>query len=336
MSKPTTLVTGAAGFIGSHLTKALQKEGHQVVALDDLSGGFKKNLPQGVCLIEGSVNDHLLVECVFKDFQIDYVYHAAAYAAEGLSHFIRRHNYQNNLIGSVNLINASIRCSVKCFVFFSSIAVYGRGQVPLDEETIPRPEDPYGISKLSVELDLAAAHDLFGLPYVIFRPHNVYGEFQNLNDQFRNVVGIFSRQLLLGQPLTIFGDGSQRRAFTYVKDILPACVACLNNTKSHGQVFNLGSDTPTTVLQLANLLIQISGMPCSIKHLPERHEVIDAFSSHKKAEAFFGSFPKTTLEEGIEKTWSWAKTQKISLRPLPFEVEVAQNLPPSWAKLLKP
>ena len=163
MSRPTTLVTGAAGFIGSHLSKALLKEGHQVLALDDLSGGFKENLPQGVSWIQGSVNDHLLVDSVFKDFRIDYVYHAAAYAAEGLSHFIRRHNYQNNLIGSVNLINASIRCSVKCFVFFSSIAVYGRGQVPLDEETIPRPEDPYGISKLSVELDLAAAHDLFGI-----------------------------------------------------------------------------------------------------------------------------------------------------------------------------
>jgi UDP-glucose 4-epimerase len=187
-----------------------------------------------------------------------------------------------------------------------------------------------------VELDLAAAHDLFGLPYVIFRPHNVYGEFQNLNDQFRNVVGIFSRQLLLGEPLTIFGDGSQRRAFTYIQDILPSCIACLKNTKSHGQVFNLGSDMPVTVLQLANLLLQISGIPCLVNHLPERHEVIDAFSSHKKAEAFFGSFPKTNLEDGIKKTWAWAKNQKISLRSLPFEVEISQNLPPSWAKLLKP
>ena len=136
--------------------------------------------------------------------------------------------------------------------------------------------------------------------------------------------------------MTIFGDGSQRRAFTYVQDILPACIACLKNTKSHGQVFNLGSDMPVTVLQLANLLIQISGIPSPVNHLPERHEIIDAFSSHKKAEAFFGSFPKTDFEDGIEKTWAWAKNQKISIRSLPFEVEISQNLPPSWAKLLKP
>ena len=176
MSKPVTLVTGAAGFIGSHLSRALLRAGHVVVALDDLSGGFRENLPPEAHWVQGSVDDPSFVNAVFQDFRPDYVYHAAAYAAEGLSHFIRRHNYQNNLIGSVNLINASVRSGVRCFVFFSSIAVYGRGQVPLQEETIPRPEDPYGISKLAVEMDLASAHSLFGLPYVIFRPHNVYGE----------------------------------------------------------------------------------------------------------------------------------------------------------------
>jgi len=336
VSKPVTLVTGAAGFIGSHLSRALLRAGHVVVALDDLSGGFRENLPPEARWVQGSVDDPSFVNAVFQDFRPDYVYHAAAYAAEGLSHFIRRHNYQNNLIGSVNLINASVRSGVRCFVFFSSIAVYGRGQVPLQEETIPRPEDPYGISKLAVEMDLASAHSLFGLPYVIFRPHNVYGEYQNLNDQFRNVVGIFCRQLLLGQPLTVFGDGSQRRAFTYVEDILPACLGCLTNPQSHGQVFNLGSDVPVTVLQMANLLMEVSGITSPITHLPERHEVPDAFSSHKKADLFFGSSPKTSLQEGIRKTWAWARTQKISLRPLPFDLEISQKLPPSWAALLKP
>ncbi len=125
-------------------------------------------------------------------------------AAEGLSHFIKRFNYENNLIGSVNLINASINNAVKCFVFTSSIAVYGAGTTT--EDMVPVPEDSYGIAKLAVEKELQVSHEMFGLDYVIFRPHNVYGEKQNIGDRYRNVVGIFMNQLLQGKPMTIFGD----------------------------------------------------------------------------------------------------------------------------------
>src|SRR5262249_53846616 len=151
----------------------------------------------------------------------DYVYHLAAYAAVGLSHYIRRFNYQTNLIGTANLINESVAGAVKCFVFASSISVYGKNQVPLTEESVPRPEDPYGISKYACELDLRAAHAQFGLPFIIFRLHNVYGEHQNIADPYRNVLGIFINQILNNRPMTIFGDGSQRRAFTHVTDVAP-------------------------------------------------------------------------------------------------------------------
>ena len=151
---------------------------------------------------------------VFREHRVRRVYHLAAYAAEGLSHFIRRFNYQNNLIGSVNLINASVNHDVECFVFTSSIAVYGPNQVPMHEELVPAPEDPYGVAKLAVEQDLRACHAQFGLPYVIFRPHNVYGERQNIGDRYRNVIGIFMNQIMRGEPMTIFGDGRQTRAFT--------------------------------------------------------------------------------------------------------------------------
>lgn len=330
--KPKTLVTGAAGFIGSHLTEALLARGHDVVALDDLSGGFQANIPSGCEFVQASVSDEIAVSAVFKAHRFDYVYHAAAYAAEGLSHFIRRHNYRNNVIGSVNLINESVKSEVKCFVFFSSIAVYGKGQLPMTEDLRPHPEDPYGIGKFAVEMDLEAAHAMFGLPYVVFRPHNVYGERQNLNDRFRNVVGIFCRQLLKGEPLSVFGDGGQRRAFTYVGDIAGILARAAETPDAYGQVFNIGADQPTSVIELAKLLMEVSGCQTGIVHLPPRLEVVDAFSSHDKLERFFGPMPKTPLRDGLLRTWEWAKGEVLKPYHLDFEIEVDRNMPPSWKR----
>ncbi|MBA2302186.1 MAG: NAD-dependent epimerase/dehydratase family protein, partial [Acidobacteria bacterium] len=173
------LVTGGAGFIGSHVADALLQRGHRVTILDDLSGGFRANVPAGAGFVHGDITDSPLVDRLFADARFDYVYHLAAYAAEGLSHFIRRFNYQNNVIGSINLINASINTGVKGFVFTSSIAVYGASpELPMTEATPARPEDPYGIAKYAVEQDLHASRAMFGLDFMIFRPHNVYGPRQ--------------------------------------------------------------------------------------------------------------------------------------------------------------
>jgi UDP-glucose 4-epimerase len=327
------LVTGAAGFLGRHVAAACQRLGMQVVGLDDLSGGFRENVPDGVRFVEGSVNDDGLVRSLTEQERFDYVYHLAAYAAEGLSHFIRRFNYANNVTGSVTLINAAIRTEVRCFVFTSSIAVYGKNQLPMTEELVPRPEDPYGIAKYAVELDLAVAHEMFGLPYVVFRPHNVYGEFQNIADRYRNVVGIFMNQTLRGEPLSVFGDGLQTRAFSYVDDVAPIIARAPLVPAAYGEVFNIGADRPCTVLELAHEIAHAFGTPPNLRHLDPRNEVVHAYSSHDKLRRAFPDLPAPIpLAEGVRRMAEWVK-RSGPRPPVEFEnIEVTRNLPPSWAK----
>ena len=224
-------MTGGAGFIGSHVADALLARGHQVTVLDDLSGGFPDNVPAGARFVAASVVDHAAVDRLFAERRFDYVYHLAAYAAEGLSHFIKRFNYTNNVIGSVNLINAAVNTGVKGFVFTSSIAVYGRSPVvPMTEETHARARGSVRHRQARRRARAARrATTMFGLDYMIFRPHNVYGERQNIGDRYRNVVGIFMNQILQGQPMTIFGDGTQTRAFSYIDDVAPVIAAALES-----------------------------------------------------------------------------------------------------------
>lgn len=326
----TSLVTGGAGFIGAHITREALLLGHKVVVLDDLSGGFEENLPEGIIFIKGSITDTKLVSEIFDQYSFDYVYHLAAYAAEGLSHFIRRFNYENNLIGSINLINESIKHKVKCFVFTSSIAVYGKGQLPMHEDMTPLPEDPYGISKLAVEQDLKCAHEMFGLDYVIFRPHNVYGEFQNLGDKYRNVVGIFMNQLMQDKPLTIFGDGLQSRAFSYVGDIAPSIANSVNVPAAKNQIFNIGADVQFTVKDLAVEVCKVMGKEGQIRYLEARNEVTHAYSSHEKANRVFEITHSVSLQDGLKKMALWALKAGSKKSAHFGNIEIIEKLPPVW------
>ncbi|MBK9148570.1 MAG: NAD-dependent epimerase/dehydratase family protein [Flavobacteriales bacterium] len=327
---PVSLVTGGAGFMGAHVVKELLALGHTVVALDDLSGGFADQVDPRATFVQGSITDHELVERLFAEHRFDYVYHLAAYAAEGLSHFIRRFNYTNNLIGSINLINASVRHGVKCFVFTSSIAVYGALPPPMREDMVPKPEDPYGVAKYAVEMDLYAARHMFGLEYVVVRPHNVYGEYQNLGDRYRNVVGIFMNQLMQGQPMTVFGDGEQKRAFTYIGDIAPIIATAALTPSAFGEVFNVGADTPYTVNELATLVQEAMGIRGEVRHLDARNEVVFAFSDHSKVERIFGKRRETTLAEGLARMAPWARSTGARESSRFGNIEIEQGLPPSW------
>jgi UDP-glucose 4-epimerase len=326
----SVLVTGGAGFIGAHVVNDLIAMGEQVVVLDDLSGGFRENVHAEALFIQGSINDVVLINRIFSDHEIEHVFHLAAYAAEGLSHFIKRFNYENNLVGSVNLINAAINAGTKCFVFTSSIAVYGPGQLPMHEDMVPTPEDSYGIAKFAVEMELRASKHMFGLDYIVFRPHNVYGEYQNIGDRYRNVVGIFMNQILQGKPLTVFGDGEQTRAFSYIRDISPVIAHSPRTREAYNQVFNIGADDVFTVNALAEAVCREFDVQPSITHLTARKEVVHAYSDHSKLQRVFGKQSITPLSEGIHTMAEWVKTVGARTSKRFDNVEVMKNLPPSW------
>ena len=332
------LVTGAAGFIGCHVARLLVEAGHEVAAIDDLSGGFLENVPE-VCLFDPlSVNDSL--DLLFERFRPEFVYHLAAYAAEGLSHHIPGFNYTNNLLGTANVLKTAHRWEVKHFVFTSSIAAYGHPETeePFDELTVARPCDPYGIAKLACEQHLRAFHDYFGGPdYTIFRPHNVFGPRQNIADPYRNVVGIFFRCALQGEPMPVFGDGSQTRSFSYISMVAECIAAAPWVSAARGRVINVGGDEPMSVRRLAETIAEVMDVPCNVQELEPRAEVLHAHCRHDLAQQLFPEAYKESvgIAEGLRRTAEFVRSHPI---PKPTEcpcpIEIADRLPPSWAPRL--
>jgi UDP-glucose 4-epimerase len=217
-------------------------------------------------------------------------------------------------------------------VFTSSIAVYGRNQTPMRETMTPRPEDPYGISKYSVELDLRAAHEMFGLDYIVFRPHNVYGERQNIADKYRNVIGIFMNQVMRGEPMTIFGDGTQTRAFSHVDDVADVIARAPLTPAAYQQIFNVGADQPYSVLDLASKVADAFGVEPRINFLPPRQEVLHAFASHDKVARVFSPPSPVSLDGGIRRMAAWVREHGPA-QPVEFSgIEIERNLPASWRR----
>jgi UDP-glucose 4-epimerase len=324
------LVTGGAGFIGSHVVDRLIAMGKNVIVLDDLSGGFLENVNPKADFVKGSILNYKLIASIFENNRIDYIFHLAAYAAEGLSHYIKRYNYRNNVIGSMNLVNAAVNYNVKCLVFTSSIAVYGSNPCPMTEDMAPMPLDSYAIAKWAVEQELKISHDLFGLNYIIFRPHNVFGERQNIGDKYRNVIGIFMNQIMNAESLTIFGDGNQTRAFTYIEDAAPLIARSIYTVEAYNHIFNVGADEPFSINELARAVSTAMGVACSVRHVEEREEVKAAFCSHEKINKVFNFKVKYTLSEGLGRMAEWAKQQGSRKSKRFKNIEIRKNLPPVW------
>jgi UDP-glucose 4-epimerase len=319
------LITGGAGFIGSHLARILTAQGHDVVTVDNLSGGWRDNVTAGQFVEADLVTVDL--DDLFETWRPDVVWHLAAYAAEGLSHWVREFNYQNNVVASARLISASVKHRVSKFMFASSMAVYGSQTPPFTEDMTPQPEDPYGIAKYTVEQDLKAAGRLFGLDYTILRPHNVYGPNQNVGDPYRNVVGIFMRQALAGEPLTVFGTGRQTRAFSYVSDIVRPMVAAVDTPP--GRIYNIGGEEIVSIRHLAESVVGLFGG--EIRHTPERFEVEHAWCDHTRAREDLDFYPTVHLSVGLPYMAEWVRKHGVRWSTPP-PVELDRDLPVFWER----
>ncbi len=332
------IVTGGAGFIGSHVAEILMRLGHEVLIIDDLSGGFRSNIPENCGFFQGSINDPL--DHIFIDFKPDFVYHLAAYAAEGLSHHIPMFNYKNNVLGTVNVLTASSKARAKHFVFASSIAAYGHPQsdVPFDESTPCYPCDPYGTAKLACENHIKSFASYFGtINYTIFRPHNVFGPNQNIADPYRNVVGIFMAKAMQGLPMPIFGDGTQTRSFSYINVVAQSIAAAPFIEEARNETFNIGGDDPMSVKDLAEKISVIFKVPLRIDWLSERKEVAHAHCHHDKAQKVFSDIYKKSISiaEGLELMASTVINNPMpAITECPSEIELFEQLPLSWSTRL--
>ena len=327
------LITGVAGLLGSRLSDYIIENYSDVhvVGIDDLSGGYKENVNQKVELWQMNLVDHPIENC-FEVHKFDYVFHFAAYAAEGLSPFIRQYNYENNLVSTARIINQCIKHDVKRLVFTSTLAVYGHGYGGIfDENQIPKPIDPYGVAKYGCEMDIQIAGEQHGLDWCIIRPHNVYGIKQNIWDKYRNVLGIWMYQHLNGEPMTIFGDGDQTRAFSFIDDsLLPLWNAAIKPEASK-QIINLGGIEEVSINDASNMLRDVIGEG-EIIHLEGRHEVKHSIPTYQKSIDILDFKYKTTMKEGLTIMWEWAKQQPMRERFVwPF-YELDKGIYSFWKK----
>mgnify|MGYP003123554713 CR=1 FL=1 len=326
------LITGVGGLLGSRLADwLLENTDANVIGIDDLSGGYPQNIHKDVKFYEfdlaTSVHE---IDYVFEKHKPDYVFHFAAYAAEGLSPFIRKYNYTNNLVATANIINNCINYDVKRLVFTSSMAVYGENETPFVESMPRKPVDPYGVAKAACEMDIEIAGEQHGLDWCILRPHNVYGCKQNIWDKYRNVLGIWMYQYMKAEPITIFGDGEQTRAFSYIDDCLEPFWKAATSPLASKQIINIGGTKDVTINEAAKTLISV--LPdgnAEIQYLEERHEVKHAFSSHDKSVELLGFKDTTSLRDGLQEMWDWAKHQPMKERKM-FTYEVNKGIYDYW------
>ena len=334
MSKKNILITGVAGLLGSRLADWIienKSDEYRVIGVDDLSGGYRENINPKVTFWEMDLVNHP-IENAFEAYDIEYVFHFAAYAAEGLSPFIRSYNYDNNLKATARIVNECIKHDVKRLVFTSTMAVYGHGEGGIfHEDMIRNPIDPYGIAKMACERDIEVANEQHGLDYCIIRPHNVYGAKQNIWDKYRNVLGIWMYYLLNDQPITIFGDGTQRRAFSYIDDSLEPLFKSAILPEASKQIINLGGTSDFDIKYCADKLREVVGFG-DIVHLEKRHEVHTAVPTYQKSIDILGFEHTTSLTQGLTKMWSWAKTQPNRERFIWPKYEIEKGIYSFWKK----
>ena len=329
------LITGVAGLIGSRLSDWIieNKPEVEVFGIDDLSGGYLENLNPKLKFIKLDIsksnND---LSLAFDQIKPDYVFHFAAYAAEGLSPFIRTYNYDNNLRATASIVNECIRHDVKRLIFTSTLAVYGHGYGGIfDESQIPKPIDPYGVAKYACEMDIQIAGEQHGLDWCIIRPHNVYGIKQNIWDKYRNVLGIWMFQHLQNEPMTIFGDGNQTRAFSYIDDSLEPLWNAAIKKEASKEIINLGGIEEHSINGACKILQEVIGEG-EIVYKEARHEVKFSIPTYQKSIDILGFEHKTDLKDGLSNMWNWAKEQPKRERFIWPSYELDKGIYSFWKK----
>lgn len=312
--KTKILVTGSAGFMGSHLVDGLEKKGYNVYGVDDLSGGFMRNVSNKKKFTKLDLRNRQKVAIYINKLKPEMIFHLAADATEGRSQFTPFSALDRNLVAYMNLLVPAIKNGMKKMILASSMSVYGAQQVPFREKMITQPEDVYGSAKASMETITKVLSNVHGFKCLIIRPHNVYGPKQNISDPYRNVIGIFLNRLLHNKGFYIYGDGQQKRAFSYIDDTIPPMIRAAFNKKCEGMTMNVGGEEPITLTQLANTLLEeyfeTKKIPANFKpqYLPARpQEVKYAFSNHDVARKLMGFQPKTSMREGLREMIKWAK-----------------------------
>lgn len=321
LKKPKILVTGSAGFMGSHLYDQLFSIGHNVYGVDDLSGGFMRNVSQKKYFTKLDLRNRQKTAQYVAKLKPEIIFHLAADATEGRSQFTPFSAMDRNIVAYKNLLVPAIKHGLKKMILTSSMSVYGAQQVPFDEKMEPQPEDIYGISKAAMEKTTKVMSKVFGFKYVIIRPHNCFGTRQNLSDPYRNVIGIFINCLMRGKNFYIYGDGEQKRAFSFVDDVVPAVVKSAFEPGCEGKIINIGSDEPVTLNYLSQVVLEefFEGKKFPAKFKPKYfsdrpQEVKYAYCSHIQARKLLGFKAKTKLRDGVKLMIKWAKSRG----PQPF------------------
>ena len=329
--KKKILVTGVAGFLGSHLSEKLFEMGHHVIGLDKMLGGYEDNVPKNIEFHNVDCCDFNKVSSLMKN--VDVVYHCAATAHEGLSVFSPYEITKNNYLASVSIFSAAVNERVSRIIFCSSMARYGDQKAPFNESMAPKPVDPYAISKVASEEVLKNLCELNGIEWVIAIPHNIIGPRQKYDDPFRNVVSIMINRMLQNKAPIIYGDGEQTRCFSYIDDCLTCLIPMLDQKNLNKQIINIGPDEEfVTINKIAEICANITGINLNPIYKKDRpKEVKHATCSADKARKLLNYKTKVSLKEGIQKTFDYIKERGI--RPFDYNINIEINnelTPTTW------
>lgn len=331
------LVTGVAGFLGSHLAERLIKEGHEVIGVDNLLGGCIENVPSGVKFFEDDTADITAMEWIIGEERPDIVYHCACIACEGFSVFSPSFITNNTFGNTIALLSASIKLGVKRFIYTSSMSRYGKQECPFTEDMQPKPEDPYAVAKVASEDVLKMLAETHGIEYVIAIPHNIIGTRQKYDDPYRNVVSIMINRMLQGKAPIIYGDGSQTRSFSFIDDCVDSMVRMIDCPDKC--IYNIGPDDKDgsvhSVKELADIIAEVIGFKGKYIYVPDRpREVKHAYCSSDKIRKEFGFKTKTNIIEGIKEMVEDIKKKGVKDFKYDYPLEIENGAPKTWSQKL--